>query len=498
MQRIGRSSGVVACTVLLIACTSSSGAPTGAASAAASRVLAARPMTPCLIHGEIPVKAEVAGLCGTLRVPEDRSDPSGRQIDLRVAVVPALADIPKSDPFFAIAGGPGDASTQFFAWLPDLYAAVHETHDIVLVDQRGTGASKALALMLQPDTSTMTAAAADAALKEWMKASLAALDADPRFYTSSVAADDLDDVRAALGYDKIDLYGTSYGGTLAQYYLRQHPDHVRVAILDGSTPLDVPVLERIPANSQAALDLLIAKCAKDAACHAAFPKLEIEWQALVASLATVITTNVVNPDTGEHAVADLVGTGSSLHAALLTGDGAAKVPLAIHLASEGRWDLASQLVPPVPGGGAMSVMAAEILCSEAWARFDPAEVARLGAGSYALPMEVARAKAQLAVCRHMPMGVIPADDAASVQTTIPILWLTGDGDPQDPAANLTNVPSQQRNARIVVMPVQEHVVGHLGCGPAVIAAFVDAGTADGLDTACVAAGAALTPTFSLP
>jgi len=49
-----------------------------------------------------------------------------------------------------------------------------------------------------------------------------------------------------------------------------------------------------------------------------------------------------------------------------------------------------------------------------------------------------------------------------------------------------------------VMPVQEHVVGHLGCGPAVIAAFVDAGTANGLDTSCMEQGAAPTPTFMLP
>ena len=108
-------------------------------------------------------------------------------------------------------------------------------------------------------------------------------------YTSTVAADDLDAVRAALGYDTIDLYGTSYGGELAQYYLRQHADHVRVAILDGTTPLDVPVLELLAANSQHALDLLIARCAADAACHAAFPDLATEWSTLVAAFAKGVT-----------------------------------------------------------------------------------------------------------------------------------------------------------------------------------------------------------------
>ena len=223
-----------------------------------------------------------------------------------------------------------------------------------------------------------------------MRDSLAALDADPRFYTSTVAADDLDEVRAALGYDKIDLYGTSYGGTLAQYYLRQHPDHVRVAVLDGSTPLDVPVLERIAANSQHALDLLLARCSEDAACHAAFPQLASEWSRLVAQLATGVTTNVVNPETGEHAVMDLLEAGPSIHDALRTGAAAAQIPLAIHLASEGRWEQAGQLVPAPASGGATKLMAEEIFCSEAWARFDPDEVARTGAGSYALPKELAQ------------------------------------------------------------------------------------------------------------
>ncbi len=496
MRRAARSVAVLVGAWLLVACSSGPAAP--ASAPAASRLLAGQPMSPCLIQGEIPVKAEVAGLCGTLQVPEDRSNPGGRRIGLRVAVVPALAAVPAPDPFFAIAGGPGDAATEFFAWLPGYYAGVHATHDIVLVDQRGTGASNALTLPPPPDTSGLSAPEANARLSAWLHDSLAALDADPRFYTSTVAADDLDDVRAALGYDTIDLYGTSYGGTLAQYYLRQHPDHVRVAVLDGSTPLDVPVLELMATNSQHALDLLLERCAEDARCHAAFPQLASEWSTLRAGLATGLITNVTNPDTGAHAVADLALVGPSIHNALLTGSAAGQLPLAIHLAYQGQWDQVGQVVPAPASGGATLLMADEIFCSEAWARFEPTAVARLGAGSYALPFELARAQAEATLCRYLPKGIVPVNDASPVHTTIPVLWLTADGDPQDPPANLTDVPSQEPNSLIVVMPAQEHVVGHLGCGPAVIAAFVDAGTANGLDTTCVTQGAAPSPPFRLP
>lgn len=458
--------------------------------------LAGRQMTACAISGEIPVTASFPAYCGTLEVPEDPSQPSGRRIDLRVAVVPAEAATPSPDPFFALAGGPGDASTSFFAWLPGLYAGIHTDHDIVLVDQRGTGASNAMTLPAIPDTAGLSADAADAALAAWASDGLASLDADPRFYTSSIAADDLDAVRAALGYDQVDLYGTSYGGELAQYYLRQHPDHVRVAIMDGSTPLDVPVLERMAANSQSALDLLLDRCAQDEACHAAFPELATEWSTLVAALANGVP--VTDPGTGAEVTVDLVTVGPSIHNALLTGNAAAQLPLAIHLASEGQWDQATQLVPPPAGGGPTLLMKDEILCSEAWARFDPAEVARAGAGSYYLPYALAWANDLGTMCRYLPKGVVPTNDAAAVETTVPVLWLTGDGDPQDGPQNLTAVPAQEPNSTVVVMPAQEHVVGHLGCGPDLIARFVDAGTVDGLDTSCVAEGPAPAPTFHLP
>ena len=498
-RRAGVSRWTACCCAVVVAASFVAGCTSGGSAPPAARawLLAGRPMTACTISGEVPVKAAVAGYCGTLQVPEDRASPSGRQVGLHVAIVPAATPHPVPDPFFALAGGPGDASTSFFAWLPGLYSDVHARHDIVMVDQRGTGASNPLAMPPVPDTTGLSAAEADAQLATWASEGLAALDADPRMYTSTVAADDLDAVRTALGYGRIDLYVTSYGGELAQYYLRQHPDHVRVAIMDGSTPLDVPVLERMAASSQHALDLLLTRCTQDPACDAAFPNLRQEWSTLVTAFANGIT--VTDPNSGQTGTATLAMVGPSIHAALLTATGAAQLPLAIHLAAEDRWDQVNQLVPPAPSMGiSTSLMHDEILCSEAWARLDPGEVARLGAGSYALPFVEGWAQQFAALCPHLPTGVVPADDAAPVRTTVPVLWLTGDGDPQDPPSNLTGVPSQEPNAAIVVMPAQEHVVGHLGCGPSVIAAFLDAGTAEGLDTSCVAQGANPAPTFHLP
>lgn len=462
---------------------------------AATRFLGEQEMAPCTIEGDYPVEAEIPGLCGTLKVPEDRSNAEGRSIGIRVALVPAIAARPEPDPFFVLAGGPGDAGTQFFAWLPSVFEDIHATRDIVLFDQRGTGASNAMTLPPVPDTTGLSEVAADAALSAWTTESLAAVDAEARFYTSSVAADDLDDIREALGYEQINLYGTSYGATLAQYYMRQHGENVRTAILDGATPIDVPVFERMAANSQAALDLLLQRCDSDSGCHQAFPDIADEWEILIRRFETPVT--VIDPESGEEAVLSLTDLSDAIHAALLTEETAAQIPLAIHLAYQERYLEAARLIGRPTPSGETRLMSAVILCSEDWARFNRTEVTRSGAASYALTKNLADAEAREGMCRHMPQGVVPSDDGNPVETERPVLWIVGDGDPQDPPANLENVQAQQPNSSIVIVPAQQHVVGHLGCLPSLIAKFVDSEGADGLDTSCVADGPGQPLTFRL-
>lgn len=443
-------------------------------------------MVECTVASTPVADVTSPALCGTLEVPENRSDPTGRQIGLRVAVIPAQADVAAPDAFFALGGGPGDASASFFGWLPGLFSDVHAKRDIVLVDQRGTGGSNKLVLPPTPDTTGLSNDDADAALRTWAGDWLASIDADPRQYTSSVAADDLDAVREALGYEQVDLYGPSYGGTLAQYYIRQHPDRVRVAIMDGATPVDVPVWERMAANSDAALQLLFARCAADASCNRALPNVAAEWPEVVAALSEGVDTGLVEPDTGEPVIATLDEVAPGLHQVLLDPSTASRLPLAIHLAHERQWAQVVQVLPQQTGGGGDWLAMGEIImCSEAWARFDPAEVERLGANSYSMSTRRADAVARAARCAALPAGEVRDDDAAPLITNASILWLTADGDPQDPPANLTSIPSQQPNARIVVMPAHQHTVGHTGCAPQVIGEFVDAGTAAGLDTSCI-------------
>ena len=106
-----------------------------------------------------------------------------------------------------------------------------------------------------------------------------------RYYTSAVAVDDFDRVRRALGYERINIYGGSYGVTTGQIYLLRHGSHVRSAVFDSGSLLDVHIFERQLVNKQRALELVFARCAADSACHNAYPNLRHEYAQILPRLA---------------------------------------------------------------------------------------------------------------------------------------------------------------------------------------------------------------------
>src|SRR6266851_2989799 len=226
-------------------------------------------LAPCRLKG-----SGLSANCGSLRVLEDRANPQGRSLDLKIAVVPALARDPAPDPLFLLAGGPGQAATEVIPPVLGAFERIHRTRDLVMVDQRGTGSSHALACDLHEAGASLADRLDSNAFKpEVLRKCLASYDADPRFYTTSIAMQDLEEARQALGYDQIDLWGGSYGSRAALVYLREHGQHVRVAVLDGVLPTSAKLIQSLAPNAQRAMDLLFAQCQAEPACGAAFPDL---------------------------------------------------------------------------------------------------------------------------------------------------------------------------------------------------------------------------------
>jgi pimeloyl-ACP methyl ester carboxylesterase len=407
-------------------------------------------------------------------------------IELKVVVIPAATANRRADPVFFLTGGPGGAATEDWASAPSLFPAIHQDRDIVLIDQRGTGGSNQMLFPPAPDLSGLTPDEAHVRLERWAEGELKDLNGDPRFYTSAVAADDLDDVRAALGYDQIDLYGSSYGATLAQYYLRQHEVHARAVVLDGGTLLDLPILELMAARSQEALDRVFARCSAEEDCRGAYPNLEADFQtALHRLIRHPVRTEAVDYRSGEHVILTADWLAGRVHELLKSGQ-SGEIPRLVHLSAEGNFEPLIQLVlAALREPDAMrQAMFWSTECSEAWAAHDPGMAGKLGAGSYYLgAMLEGMSRLELG-CSLMPAIPQPANDSDPVRSSVPVLLLNGSLDPQDPPENVADAATELPNSLVVVAP-EAHVFGHVGCMPDLIAAFLEAGTVDGLDTGCV-------------
>jgi pimeloyl-ACP methyl ester carboxylesterase len=441
-------------------------------------------LEPCTLPGS--VKAE----CGTVQVYEDRSGMTGKKIDLRVAVIRAKGSDPLPDPVFFLAGGPGGAATGQWASAAKLFPTLNEQRDFVLVDQRGTGGSnRLLCPPLPEDIFSMSPEDAQAASLEYGKECMEELGSSARFYTTNYAMDDLDDVRAALGYDVINLYGGSYGATAAQVYLKQHEERVRTVILDGATLLDVPIFEMVGKNRQRALDMVFDRCAADTACSAAYPNLRDEFEAVLERLRKEpVTTTIINPLTRE----PIVYTASAFHGTinwtLFSAGQVAHLPYLIHQAYGGDFEpLAAAYAggQPVSTEAMRQVMYYSIVCNEGWARWSPEEAARNSAGIYFESEEVNQARLMEQGCKLVPKADLPPGFNDPVRSEVPVLLMLGDADPQDPEGNVADAPEELPNSMTVVVPGQGHGVVQYGCLPNLAAAFVNNGTTEGLDTSCV-------------
>jgi len=203
------------------------------------------------------LQTRMAALCGRISVYEDRQSRTGRQIELNVAVIPAISRNPAEDPLIFLTGGPGQAATESYLSLSFAFDRINQKREIILVDQRGTGKSNPLVCGYNQDN---TLDLEDEDLIPSLQECLNDLPARPELYTTPIAMDDLDQVREALGYEKINLYGLSYGSRAALTYLANYPEHVRTVILDGIVPQDEILGLEVARDAQRALDLILERC----------------------------------------------------------------------------------------------------------------------------------------------------------------------------------------------------------------------------------------------
>ena len=446
-------------------------------------------LTPCEL-GASPA------LCGTLRVYENRIANKGRKIDIHVAVIKATSPNPAPDPIFYLAGGPGGSAIED-GKRPQFSSSISFNHDLVFVDQRGTGSSNPQTVSQGfPDFAGLTPEQIDANVKarSWEYAVLKFFTMDPRFYTTSLAMDDLDDVREALGYDKINLVGYSYGATAAQYYLRQHEEHVRTVTLGGGSLLDKPVFEYWARSGQHALDSIFDLCLADPSCKAAYPNLRVEFSELLSRLETnPEIVSFTDPSTQQPVSVTLSSDifAASLRNMTTDAKNVTRLPGLIHQAyHENDWKGFAQLYADgwTPQWWGNLVMEHTIRCYEKWASFDPVAVAESSKGSYLAGWDNRLAKHQAYSCQFTPEGVMLEGDSKQPGSNVPVLTLNGELDPIDPPENMEGAKELWPNSLSLVGPYQGHSISNMDeimCWFSIMDKFINSGSANGLDTSCM-------------
>ncbi|MBZ5538223.1 MAG: alpha/beta hydrolase [Acidobacteriia bacterium] len=425
------------------------------------------------------------GLCGKYEVYENRRSPGGRKIALNIMVLPALSDKPAGDPWFALAGGPGQSAVEAFP-LAGFTTKVRQQRDVVLVDQRGTGASNPLPCELR-DPKDAQEVIGEAISVEKVRACRTELEkkADLTQYTTSIAAEDLDDVRQAMGYDKINLFGGSYGTRAALVYLRRHGDHVRTLTLEGVAPPQYRIPLAFSRTTQNSIDQLIGRCGADVACHKDFPDLQKEFQALVNQLEkSPAHFEVNNPAGGTQAVTLSRGMFiAALRPLLYIPELVSEFPYIIHRANQGDWSIYSAGVLAVRNAIDKQVdrgMSLSVICAEDIPGLTKETIRRETTGTYLGDFQV---RLYQKACSEWVHGDIPRDFYAPIRSAVPALLISGALDPATPPEASAQAAHDLSNSRVVIVKDGTHGTGS-PCIDTLISQFVAQGSAAGLDASC--------------
>lgn len=475
--------------LITLALFSAASIPSARATDSRATAQADSPPRPFLGQCRIP-ELKTKAWCGRYEVFENRLSRRGRKIALNLIILPALSEKPAPDAVFFFAGGPGQGAASIAGYIGDeLMAKVRQERDIVFVDQRGTGESNPLNCSLYNDDNDlqgyfeeMFPAKAVRACRERLEAI-----ADLTQYTTSVAIEDLDEVRRALGYEKINLYGGSYGTTVALAYLRRYGAHVRSAVLAGVAPLDFKLPLPFAKGAQHALDSLIRDCEADGACRQAFPKLREELQSVLERLQKgPVSVELINPFTKQPQRISLSrGPFTERLRMMLYGHNTARqIPLLIHLAYQG--DFKPFVLTSLPQARAtyrsLSLgMYFTVTCTEGVPFITEEDIRReterTFIGDY-------RVRVHQRACREWPRADLPKQFTSAVRSDIPVLMLSGEADPASPHWLAAELARRLSNGLQLTVPYGTHGYFY-DCINDLTSEFLSRGTARGLNASCL-------------
>jgi pimeloyl-ACP methyl ester carboxylesterase len=428
--------------------------------------------------------------CAVYQVWENREAKAGRRIALRIGVLRAESRDPLPDPVFIFNGGPGGAATDLAAFVAEDLREVRARRHIVMVDRRGTGESNGLDCPEVEGGHDLQRYFMDRGPEAAIECRrLLEERADLRLYTTPIAMDDVDEVREAMGYDQVNLWGGSYGSREAMVYMRRHPEHVRSANLWAVIPPHRNSLIGAGRHAQLAMDRLLDDCAADDDCRDAYPDLRRELEEVLRRLdeapARFVNTDsrLGDPDTIT-VTRDQIG--ATLRFMLISQGGGSQIPAFVHAAYQGDFTLLGQrallqrrLGPTAFRRG----LFLSVICAEEVARLQEEELPEAFDDTFWGESWV---RGLMEDCSHWPVGELPPDYFDPPAGTAPVLIQHGWLDPVTPPSWAHELTRHLPEARVMVIREGHHNFGYGDCGTRLVAEFIDLLDPWSLDASCTA------------
>lgn len=421
---------------------------------------------------------------------ENRETKTGRKIDLNIVVVAATSKQKLPDPVFIFAGGPGQAATDLVR-LVSLMGNLNNKRDIVFIDQRGTGKSNLLNCKLPEDD--FQEAMADPAKRRELTLKVygqcrdtLSAKADLTQYGTTTAMADYDEVRAALGYETINLWGASYGSRSAMEYLRRYPQHVRSVTIDSVAAPSLVLPENFSRDAAAALEAMFVACEKSASCAKNYPTLRQDFASMLVRLdKSPQTLPMINPLTGLSRTATISRDAivMPVFSALYAPQMAAMLPEAISQAARGNYNVLAAVSGGIGDLDKMALgMRLSVMCSEDLPRITPAMRA---AASKIEPFGDGFIREFSTACEVWPKGKVATDFYTPLQSDKPVLMLSGALDPVTPPSWAEEVKKTLPNSVHFIAPNTAHGTAHVSCAPKIVKEFIDSTSVAKLNGDCL-------------
>jgi pimeloyl-ACP methyl ester carboxylesterase len=424
-----------------------------------------------------------SALCGTFGVPENRRAPKSKTISLKVVILPA-AKQPTKHAFLFLDGGPGQAAAgKADGFISPAMQKIRQTHDIVLVDQRGTGQSNSLGCLDDAKALGPQSFVDDLFADAIIRRCASHLAGDSRFYTTHDFIADLEALRIARGYEQLDLYGLSYGTRVAQAYAQAHPAHVRTIVLEGVLGPDWVLPLPFAPGVRQSLDRTLDDCAADPACSSAFPDSRADFTRVVATIDHSPPSVVAKAESGTVAFKLTRGLlANTIRGLLYDTGGQSKLPLLIHQAASGDYSgLAQRAFDSRPGFYDGIGLYLSVVCAEDMSRATAIAARQMAVGTLLGTYWYDRLAA---ACRLWPTP-LPQARPPLKKLEIPTLVITGALDPTTPPPSAFDAAQWFENSRVVYLPQHGHVFwDNFDCIDAMVSGMVLSGDPHKVDTSC--------------